>query len=175
MFKEAGEFPTIEKRFTIIKKLGKGGQGTCYSAKNKKTGEERALKIIDLEGMSLSNQSSAIKEALVLTSVKHKNVIEIFEWEKAAESNNLLLVLEYCPGGDLSKFMMDRAKSNNPSFSNEEILKIMRQICEGMRYCHKLTPPVIHRDLKPGNILIDGNGDIKLADFGLATQMKVQV
>ena len=51
----------------------------------------------------------------------------------------------------------------------------MKDLCSGVRYCHNQSPPIIHGDIKPENILIDGNGSLKLADFGLARQVKEQI
>ena len=79
----------------------------------------------------------------------------------------MLLILEFCSRGDLNDFINGRVKAKKP-FSDEEILSIIKQITAGLRYCHSLNPPVIHLDLKPGNILIDDDGVIKLADFGFS-------
>ena len=63
--------------------------------------------------MNIVHQSMAVKEAFVLTEIKHDNVVRIHQWEKAGDSNDLLLVLEYCSGGDLNDLIKERVKAKN--------------------------------------------------------------
>ena len=92
--------------------------------------------------MNLAQKKTATMEPYFLEMLDHENVIKMFDWEKARGSRDLLLVLEYCRGGDLKKFVDLRAQ-----LSDEEILSAIKQISAGLHYCHNLS--IVHRDLKP--------------------------
>jgi len=78
------------------------------------------------------------------------------------------MVLEYCEAGDLSK-ITEELKSKGLKHSDGSILEMMVELCSGLKHCHQQSPPIIHRDIKPQNILVGKDGKVKLADFGLAT------
>ena len=101
------------------------------------------------------------RESAILTSLKHPNIIRLYE---VLDSHNwVLIIMEYASGGELLDYI---AKEKNQILSEPQACKIFNSILAGLEYCHRRK--VIHRDLKLENILLDKNGNIKIADFGLS-------
>ena len=142
----------------------------CHKAVHKETQELRCFKITDISNMDGRKLELTMNEAIKHNKLDHENIVKLYHWEKSLEGNKLLMVLEYCSGGDFLGLIQKR-KDAGQAFSFSEVLKYMKQIGEGLLYCHSLNPILIHRDLKPSNILIDENGNLKIADFGVATNV----
>jgi len=157
--------------FQKIEKIGEGTYGIVYKAKDKVTQQFVALKKIRLETESEGVPSTAIREISLLKELEHPGIVQLLDVVHADQK--LYLVFEFLDK-DLKKFMDDYAASRrlegltDPNLGLPEPLvqSYLRQLLEGIAYCHKHR--VLHRDLKPQNLLIDSTGLIKLADFGLA-------
>ena len=147
------------KRYQKISKIGEGTYGVVYKAKDLQTSEIVALKKIRLENPDEGVPSTAIREISLLKECEHPNIVKLknilFEGEK------LCLVFEFLHY-DLKKFM-DAQKAVLPS---KTVKIFLFQILNAISYCH--SQRILHRDLKPQNILIDQENTVKLADFGLA-------
>lgn len=151
--------------FQKLEKIGEGTYGVVYKARDKLTQQFVALKKIRLETESEGVPSTAIREISLLKELDHANVVQLLDVIHADQK--LYLVFEYLDM-DLKKHM-DDFSSNNDDWSGlpENLSKsYLRQLLDGIAYCHDHR--VLHRDLKPQNLLIDNRGCIKLADFGLA-------
>jgi serine/threonine protein kinase len=142
-----------------MEKLGEGTYGVVYKAKDKQTGEIVALKKIRLEKEDDGVPSTAIREISLLKGLKHPNIVELKE--VIYSEDKLYLIFEYCEY-DLKKYM--RSKGN--ALDAAEVKSFLYQLLNACAYCH--AHRVMHRDLKPQNLLIDNKGNLKLADFGLA-------
>ncbi len=151
--------PILTSRYHKIAKLGEGTYGVVFKAKDMKTQEIVAIKKVKLENESEGVPSTAIREISLLKELSHPNVIKLKD--VLFEDGRLFLIFEYADC-DLKKFI-DRHKKGLPP---ELVKSFLYQILAALNYCH--AHRVIHRDLKPQNILIDKNGILKLADFGLA-------
>lgn len=147
------------EKFTKIEKIGEGTYGIVYKARHKKTGELVALKRIRLDTDSEGVPSTALREISLLKELKHPNVVQLKEVVHVEKI--LYLVFEYL-NQDLKKFM----ETVEGEISMPLIKSYLQQLLEGIEFCH--TNRILHRDLKPQNLLIDLYGHIKLADFGLA-------
>lgn len=156
------------EKFDRFMKLGKAGEGTygvVYKAKNKVTGKNVALKRIKLEkfynkgGDSEGVPSTAIREISLLKGLRHSSIVELLDVMYATDK--LYLVFEFLDL-DLKRYM----DSTRKPIEKELIRSYMKQLCEGMAYLH--SHRILHRDLKPQNLLVDREGHIKLADFGLS-------
>ncbi|KAL3277345.1 hypothetical protein HHI36_012696 [Cryptolaemus montrouzieri] len=150
-------------RFIKLGTAGEGTYGVVYKAKNKLTGKNVALKRIKLEkfynkGDSEGVPSTAIREICLLKNLKHSSIVELLD--VMYSTDKLYLVFEYLDL-DLKNIWITQK-----SLSRELIRSYMKQLVEGMAYLHTRT--ILHRDLKPQNLLIDREGHIKLADFGLS-------
>lgn len=149
-----------------IEKIGEGTYGVVYKAKHKVTGEIVALKKIRLEAEDEGVPSTAIREISLLKEVKHANIVSLKD--VVHQEGKLYLVFEYLDQ-DLKRYL-DATKGK---ITKLLVKSYLYQILSGIAWCH--AHRVLHRDLKPQNLLIDKHGSIKLADFGLARAFGVPV
>lgn len=147
------------ENFSQIENIGEGTYGVVYKAKDRITGEVVALKKIDLTNEQGGVPSTALREASLLRALRHEGVVRLRSVVLAGR--RLLLVLEYMPG-DLRRALDSRPGGLPPALARS----YLRQLLSALQHCHARL--ILHRDLKPQNILVDGAGHLKLADFGLA-------
>lgn len=145
--------------FKKMQKIGEGTYGIVYKAKDKKTGRDVALKKISLDSETEGVPSTAIREISLLKDLTHNNIVQLFDIVVADFC--LYMVFEYL-NMDMKK-LMDKKKD---VFTPKLIKSYMHQLLDAICFCH--TNRILHRDLKPQNLLVDTVGNIKLADFGLA-------
>ncbi|XP_035890044.1 cyclin-dependent kinase 3 isoform X2 [Phyllostomus discolor] len=146
--------------FQKVEKIGEGTYGVVYKAKNKETGQLVALKKIRLDLETEGVPSTAIREISLLKELKHPNIVRLLD--VVHNEKKLYLVFEFL-NQDLKKFMDSTPVSELPLHL---VKSYLFQLLQGVSFCH--SHRVIHRDLKPQNLLINELGAIKLADFGLA-------
>ncbi|XP_052718148.1 cyclin-dependent kinase 2-like [Crassostrea angulata] len=155
------------ENFRKIEKIGEGTYGVVYKAQDKTTGQLVALKKIRLDTESEGVPSTAIREISLLKELDQSCIVRLLDVVHSEQK--LYLVFEYL-NQDLKKYMDSCPASGMPS---SLIKSYMHQLLQGIAYCH--SHRVLHRDLKPQNLLIDVEGNIKLADFGLARAFGVPV
>ncbi|NXN25889.1 CDK3 kinase, partial [Nycticryphes semicollaris] len=151
---------TFQEVFQKLEKIGEGTYGVVYKARNKRTGQLVALKKIRLDLETEGVPSTAIREISLLKELKHPNIVRLLD--VVHSHKKLCLVFEYL-NQDLKKYM-DSPKTGELPLSL--VKNYLFQLLQGVSFCH--SHRVIHRDLKPQNLLINEAGAIKLADFGLA-------
>ncbi|KAJ8724705.1 hypothetical protein PYW08_016179 [Mythimna loreyi] len=154
------------ENFSKVEKIGEGTYGVVYKAKDRVTGNEIALKKIKLENEPEGVPSTALREISVLRELRHPAVVRLLDVLLA--DNKLFLVFEFLHM-DLKR-LMDITKG---PLRLDLVKSYLRQLLEGVAYCH--AQRVLHRDLKPQNLLVDAAGNIKLADFGLARAFGIPV
>ncbi|MBD3414573.1 MAG: protein kinase [Candidatus Aminicenantes bacterium] len=155
---------TFAKRYQIIEELGKGGMGRVYRAIDKKLNEEVALKLIKPEIASDKKTIQRFSNELrVARKMAHKSIGRMYELME--ERGTHFITMEYVPGEDLKSFIRRAAP-----LSTARTLSIAKQVCEGLSGAHDLG--VIHRDLKPQNIMVDKQGNARIMDFGIARSLK---
>ncbi|KAK9088780.1 hypothetical protein Scep_027862 [Stephania cephalantha] len=146
-------------RYEIGKLLGHGTFAKVYHARNIKSGENVAIKVLDKEKILKVGLMAHIKrEISILRRVRHPNIVQLFE--VMATKAKIYFVMEYVKGGELfNKVAKGRLKE-------EVARKYFQQLISAVGFCH--ARGVFHRDLKPENLLLDENGDLKVSDFGLS-------
>jgi len=153
------------ERYEKLQKIGEGTYGVVYKAKDKIDGRFIALKKIRLEHEDEGVPSTAIREISILKELQHANIVNLLDVVNLP--NKLYLVFEYLDQ-DLKKYM-DSVTTFDPLL----VKSYIKQLLEGLLYCHRRR--ILHRDLKPQNLLIDRKGFLKLADFGLARAVCIPV
>ena len=152
-------------RYEIVKMLGEGGMGTVYKAKDRELDRLVALKVIRAEYANHPETIRRFKQELILArQITHRNVIRIFDLGIADAVK--FITMDFVEGRDLSKILSEKGK-----FSVTEACEIVRQVCSGLDAAH--NEGVVHRDLKPQNIMLDAQGRVFLMDFGLARSMEL--
>jgi serine/threonine protein kinase/tetratricopeptide (TPR) repeat protein len=150
----------IGERYEILQLLGEGGMGAVYKAHDRELGRDVALKLIRPELARNPETLARFKQELLLArQVTHRNVIRIFDIGQA--SGFKFITMEYLEGRDLRAVLREKEK-----LAPEEAVKIILQICRALEVAH--GEGVIHRDLKPQNIMLDANGRAYVMDFGIA-------
>jgi serine/threonine protein kinase len=150
--------------YEVLQKLGEGGMGAVYLARDRRTDQRIALKVLGPQhARDLKRRARFLREAELGQLVRHPNVVGVHEVGEAhlrGPERTLFLAMEMVPGRDLGHRL---------AFENVEqprLVDIGRQIAEGLDAAHQAG--VVHRDLKPGNVLVSGEGAAKILDFGLA-------
>jgi serine/threonine protein kinase/tetratricopeptide (TPR) repeat protein len=158
----------LDGKFKIVQVLGEGGMGTVYKVEQVgKAGYFRAVKeLIISPNTPADERKSAIerfdKEIDLLFNLKHPLIPSLIL--SFQERGNYYFVMEFVPGRSLEKILED---SRTP-LDEDQVINWMMQVCEALSYIHSRTPPIILRDLKPGNIMITPEGNVQLIDFGIA-------
>jgi len=154
----------LGQRYEILQILGEGGMGAVYKARDRELNRMVALKVIRPE---LAGSQAIIdrfkQELLLATRVTHKNVIRIYDLSEAEGMK--FITMEFVEGEDLRGLMQEKKK-----LAPEEAVEIMLQVCRALEAAHSVG--VIHRDLKPQNIMRDKTGRILVMDFGLARTLE---
>src|SRR5438552_1902406 len=150
----------VAERYRIVALAGRGGMGEVYRAEDLKLSQIVAIKFLP---QSLSQDAGALarfhSEVRVARHVSHPNVCRMFDIGDA--EGITFLTMEYVDGEDLASLVRRIGR-----LSPDKATEIARQICAGLAAAHERG--VIHRDLKPGNVMLDGAGKIRITDFGLA-------
>ncbi|KAM3721947.1 Cyclin-dependent kinase [Dirofilaria immitis] len=153
----------ISELYRRIEKLGEGSYAVVYKCESRSDGSIVALKEIKIhnqEGLPFT----AIREASLLRALRHSNIVTLHDI--VHEQNSLVFVFEYMKT-DLSKYL----ELHSTGLEQMQVRLLLFQLLRGLAFCH--AKKILHRDLKPQNLLLNGNGELKLADFGLARAKSV--
>ncbi|HEY6542668.1 MAG TPA: serine/threonine-protein kinase, partial [Ktedonobacteraceae bacterium] len=158
----------LDRKFKIIAVLGIGGMGTVYKVEQvDRPGYYRAVKELLLDdNITEEERKSAIerfnKEIDLLYNLKHPRIPSlILDFQ---ERGRYYFVMEFVPGRSLEKIL----ETANAPLDEDTVIHWMMMVCEALTYIHTRTPPIILRDLKPGNIMVTDENDVFLIDFGIA-------
>src|SRR5439155_1039382 len=158
----------LDGKFKIVQVLGEGGMGTVYKVEQVgKPDYFRAVKELIISPNTPADElKSAIerfdKEIDLLFNLKHPRIPSLIL--SFQERGNYYFVMEFVPGRSLEKILED----SKAPLDEDQVIHWMMQVCEALSYIHSRTPPIILRDLKPGNIMITPDGNVQLIDFGIA-------
>lgn len=150
----------IAKRYMVVKHIGQGGMADVYVAVDTLLNREVAVKVLRGE---LSNDPVALlrfqREANASTALSHPNIVDIYD--VGEENGYHYIVMEYVRGKDLKQLIAQRG-----ALCKEEAVAIMKQLVSAVAEAHRCN--IIHRDIKPQNVLIKDDGTLKVVDFGIA-------
>src|SRR5512136_117410 len=154
---------TFARRFEIIEEIGQGGMGTVYKAYDSKIREVVALKLLRPEIASDPEVIERFRNEIKLArQVAHRHVCRMYDIGE--EWLSIYISMEYVPGEDLKSFIRRSGHLNEA-----KAVGLAKQIAEGLAEAHRLG--VVHRDLKPQNIMVDKDGNAKIMDFGIARSL----
>ncbi|KAK9473094.1 kinase-like domain-containing protein [Dipodascopsis tothii] len=162
MDEAAAQNNATRSKYTKERKVGEGTFAVVYVGRQVTTGRQIAIKKIKVGQFKDGLDMSAIREVKFLQEMKHDNVIELVD--VFSSKTNLNLVLEYL-SADLEMIIRDRSLI----FSSSDVKSWLLMTLRGLHHCHRHS--ILHRDLKPNNLLLSPSGHLKLADFGLARQI----
>ncbi|XP_063070889.1 serine/threonine-protein kinase 3/4-like [Engraulis encrasicolus] len=148
-----------EEVFDVLEKLGEGSYGSVFKAHYKETGEIVAIKQVPVE----SDLQEIIKEISIMQQCNSPHVVRYYG--SYFKNSDLWIVMEYCGAGSV----IDIIRLRNKTLTEDEIAAILQSTLKGLEYLHFMRK--IHRDIKAGNILLNAEGQAKLADFGVAGQL----
>lgn len=162
----------LASRYRIVRKLGAGGMAAVYLAEDQRlTGKQWAIK--EMTDAALTNTTARLEaiqafrqEAEILAQLDHPNLPKVVDY--FSEGGNQYLVMEYIQGQTLG----ERFAQNRGPLPESQVLVWADKLCQVLAYLHNQRPPIIFRDLKPDNIMLRADGEIKLIDFGIARHFK---
>ncbi|XP_071566402.1 serine/threonine-protein kinase PLK4 [Temnothorax nylanderi] len=160
----AGFGEQIEE-YEVLNLLGKGGYGSVYRARCLRSGMEVAIKMIDKKIMQAAGMMDRVRQEVGIHSrLKHPAILEVYTCFENA--NYVYLVLELCHNGELQRYLKAQGTK---TLSEEHAAYIIKQVVHGLLYLH--SHQILHRDLSLSNLLLTRDMQVKIADFGLATQL----
>jgi len=149
----------LHNRYRIEAIIAEGGMGSIYAAAD----DTLKIKVAVKENLFTTEESARQfqREAKILASVRHSNLPRVTD-NFNLPGTGQYLVMDYIPGQDLRQVLKQR------TLTEQEVINIGASVADSLTYLHKFDPPIIHRDIKPGNIKITPDGNVYLVDFGLA-------
>ncbi|RWS30363.1 MAP/microtubule affinity-regulating kinase 3-like protein [Leptotrombidium deliense] len=160
MTRRTAEEPHIG-RYRLLKTIGKGNFAKVKLAKHLPTGKEVAIKIIDKTQLNPSSLQKLFREVRIMKMLDHPNIVKLYQVIETEKT--LYLVMEYASGGEVFDYLVAHGR-----MKEKEARAKFRQIVSAVQYCHQKR--IIHRDLKAENLLLDGEMNIKIADFGFSNE-----
>jgi tRNA A-37 threonylcarbamoyl transferase component Bud32 len=150
----------VAERYEVLGLLGAGGMGEVYRVRDAQGGEERALKLIRAEDEDDPEREQRFRrEIAVLSKIRHPAVPPVLDW--GVSSGALFFVTEILPGPDLKLSLQQRGP-----WPIEEVCRVGASVADALQAAH--AQGIVHRDVKPGNLMLAADGSVRLLDFGLA-------
>lgn len=160
----------IDDKYEILKLIGQGGMSRVYLAMDKRLNKQWAIKEIEKRAKDKNNEiviQSAIAEANLIKQLDHTAIVRIVD---IIDNGDVIYIIEdYIEGETLSSVLETQGAQ-----PQELVIEWAMQICEALEYLHTRKPPIIYRDMKPANVMIKPDGNIKVIDFGIAREYKDQ-
>lgn len=160
---DAASGPAVEDRYEILDELGRGGMGVVYRARDTRLERDIAIKV--LRTTSTKETARLEREAKAVATLNHPGIVTVFDFESGFGGH--FIAMEYVPGEPL-----DRVLRRNPERISAQLTELLSRLADAVAYAHENH--VIHRDLKPGNVLLTAKGEVKILDFGIAARLDTE-
>ena len=162
----------IRDTYEVERFLGEGAFAEVYRVNHRFLGRQ-AMKVFKQTNLSVEEVTKMLGEAILLSRIGHPNIVRVFDANtvETEYGTSGFFTMEYVPGGTLDKFWRSYGTKH---VQVATCVDIMKQICRGLCVAHSANPPIIHRDIKPQNILVGYEADglrARLSDFGLAKEV----
>ncbi len=157
----------LANRYRVVRQLGSGGMGRVWLVEDVKL-DNKPFAVKMLPAILVSNRRAyeqVKREALIALKLVHPNIVQFRAFEEAAEGGNPFLVMDYIDGQTLDDYLAEKGK-----LTEEEALRVLRPIAAALDYAH--GEGVVHRDVKPGNVMIRRDGRPFVLDFGIAREIQ---
>lgn len=155
---------TIAGRYRVVDRLGTGGMAEVWRAEDEVLGRSVAVKILHPQYASEENFVARFRqEAQAAANLSHPNIVNVYDWGR--EDDTYFIVMEYLPGKNLKEILEERG-----NLRPDQAIEIGRQVASALAYAHKSG--IVHRDIKPHNIILSREGQVKVTDFGIARVQK---
>lgn len=161
----------LNGRYEVIKNIYNSGMANVYLVQDNNLGKHWCMKEIRKSEAGRNNVEyySLLQEANIMKSLNHANIPRIVTIEE--EGDSIFIIMDYVDGMSIRDWMM-RSKTGNGRVPQDIAVTWMRQICQVMIYLHNRKYPIFYRDMKPDNVMIQSDGNIKLLDFGISIVIK---
>ncbi|OAA19606.1 serine/threonine protein kinase [Frankia sp. EI5c] len=162
----------IRDTYRVERLLGRGAFAEVYRVRHRYLGRQ-AMKVFRRAGMSAEQVRDALSEAMMLSRIGHPNIIRVFEANTVETDGGgyAYFTMEYVAGGTLNNFRLSHGEAFMPI---RVAVDVIRQVARGLAVAHQESPPIIHRDITPQNILVGYDRDdlrVRISDFGLARKV----
>ncbi len=160
----------IDGKYEILKEIGRGGMSVVYLAMDKRLNKQWAVKEIRKKGSNKNDEivvNSLLAEANMMKKLDHPSlprIVDIID-----KGGTIYVVMDYIEGESLDKILNEYGAQ-----SEELVIGWAKQLCDAFIYLHSQKPPIIYRDMKPANVMLKPEGNIKIIDFGIAREYKEQ-
>lgn len=160
----------IDGKYEVLKEIGRGGMSTVYLAMDKRLNKQWAVKEIRKKGAGRSDEiivNSLLAEANLMKRLDHPalpRIVDIID-----NGITIYVVMDYIEGESLDKIL-----EANGSQPEDKVIGWAKQLCDVLGYLHSQKPPIIYRDMKPANVMLKPEGNVKIIDFGIAREYKEQ-
>lgn len=160
----------IDGKYEILTLIGQGGMSKVYLARDRRLNKQWAVKEIQKKAHDKNNEvvvQSAIAEANMIKQLDHPSIVRIVD---IIDNPDVIYIVEDFIEGETLNTILE----NNGAQPQELVIEWAMQICEALEYLHTRKPPIIYRDMKPSNVMLKPDGNIKIIDFGIAREYKDQ-
>ncbi|KAK8882489.1 Serine/threonine-protein kinase Nek2 [Tritrichomonas musculus] len=156
--------------YDLLERIGHGSFGKVWKAKRKVDGKIVAIKEIDYSRMQSKEKQMLVNEVNILRKLQNVHIVRYLNRIVNKEKKIIYIVMEFCPGGDLQSLIRE-TRACRSYIREDQIWLSLTELSLALKDCHCGKEKILHRDIKPGNIFIDGEGHVKLGDFGLARSL----
>lgn len=162
----------IDGKYEILKQIGKGGMSVVYLAMDLRLNKQWAVKVIQRKGIGKNNEVVLNKvpdDTELMKRLDHPAIPRIVDIIDKEEDPQIYIVMDYVEGESLDKILEEYGAQ-----SQDLVIDWAKQICDTLAYLHSQKPPIIYRDMKPANIMLKPEGNLKIIDFGISREYKEQ-